>query len=382
MKAAWAAAVMVACGPRPMEPPSVVQHTVPVVTPAKPVSRVHVPRPDIPEVLAILPDLTEQLRWPLGVMDHPALEPRFAIAAALADPGIAWTELCARGVQHRTDPSHKDELAYLGAWCAAAAHDTDTAVRTLAPLEQSGNLTLATAVPLDLVNVLVADVDYGHADQLLSREHIRDPRVFDLLAAAYFEVGKSADSYQASFTARQLDPIARDDVTCHRTARLALIGPQAYRAQFIKELHERTKQKVVASVCSELAVSVPCMLEPVRQCDEYAKNHHILPDRTLLLYLYEGWPDGVRWASWLDYAWNVRHTWPAEGSDTLIGAALDAAVLAADCEPTALAGIAETSEHVALGMPSLADKAPWVRHLREDPRACAKFHDDWVASHR
>ena len=80
--------------PEPLSAPQVV-HQV-----ASTRSVVWVARPQI-DVEPLLPDLGEDLRWPLAMTDHPALEPKFAIASALAQPGIGWTDLCARGVQNR-----------------------------------------------------------------------------------------------------------------------------------------------------------------------------------------------------------------------------------------------------------------------------------------
>lgn len=377
---AAAAVVMMGCGARPEEP-------LPVVTPQPKPAPVHhewnpirVARPDLPDVAALVPDLTEQLRWPLTVMEHPVLEPRYPVARDLAVAGISWTELCERGVQNRRDPSHKDELAYLGAWCLAESHDTADAVRALAPLEHSSNLELSSAVPYDLVNVVVADVDYPHADKLFTDENLRDPMLWDLLAAAYFEVGKNVDSYQASKTAAQLDANSRMETRCRRIARLAMLG--SLKPLYLDELADAAKQKIPDPTCVDLALRVPCAVDPAARCEPFLKTQHFVPWRAVLLTVYEEWPEVAGWSTWLDYAWKADHTWPAEGSLDLITAALDAAVGTADCELKPMEDISRGAFAMAIGIPALQAKAEWVHTMLVDERACHAFHDQWVASHR
>jgi hypothetical protein len=382
---AAAAAAVMACGAKPPEPlPAVTPQT----QPAAHASQLHiendvrVSRPELPDIAALVPDLTEQLRWPLTVMEHPALEPRYPIARDLADPGIPWTELCARGVQNRRDPSHKDELAYLGAWCMAEQHDTGAAVRALAPLQHSSNLGLASAVAFDLVNVMVADVDFAHADKLLTSENLRDPMLWDLLAAAYFEVGKNVDSYQASNTAAQLDGSPRMELRCRRIARLAMLGSAGQKSVFEDELAAAAKQKTPDPVCVDLALRVPCAIDPINRCEPYIKVQHFVPWRAELLAVYEQWPEVAGWSAWLDYAWKARHVWPGDGSLDLVNAAIDAAVGAANCESRPMEDLSRGADAIAIGVPALAAKATWVRTMLVDDRACHDFHDRWVDSHR
>jgi len=381
MRGLAAAAVVMSCGGRapeplpPLQPPRVhpVEH--------RPEPLVRVPRPELPDIAALIPDLTEQLRWPLSIMEHPALEPRYPVARVLAATGISWSELCARGVQNRRDPAHKDELAYLGAWCAAQAHDTAAAVRALAPLSHAANLELAAAVPYDLVNVLVAEVDVGHADQLLTGESLRDPRLWDLLAAAYFEVGKNSDSFEASSTAAQLDGSARMDARCHRLARLAMIGSEGQRSVFVDELADAAKQKNPDPTCVELALSVPCVLAPAERCEPYLRSQHYVPWRAQIVSVYETWPERASWKHWLDYAWKARHAWPADGGIELVNDALEAAVGASDCSAKQLEGLSRGADAIAVGIEALEPKAAWVRAMLVDERACRDFRDHWVQSH-
>ena len=381
----WAAAALLvmACAPRAAEP----LHE-PTERPTRPRTtgtplhefRTRVPRPELPDVAGLVPDLTEQLRWPLTVMEHPALEPRYPVARDLAEAGIAWTELCARGVQNRIDPAHKDELAYLGAWCLAEQHDTAGAVRALVPLSHSNNLGLSNAVSFDLANVLVADVDFAHADQLLSGDNVRDPLLWDLLAAAYYEVGKNSDSWQASSTAAQLDPNARMEVRCRRIARLAMLGTTGQRSVLVDELADAAKQKVPDPTCVDLALRVPCALYPANRCDTYFKSQHYVPVRAELLTVYEDWPYDAYSSGWINYAWQAWHAFPADGSLELVNGALDAAVGTANCEPRLLGDVSRAADAMALSVQALAAKARWVHTMRGDARACSDFRTHWQAT--
>jgi hypothetical protein len=380
----WAAAVVVmACAPRavePLHPPTERKKPPqPSGTPLYEV-RTRVPRPELPDIAALVPDLTEQLRWPLTVMEHPALEPRYPVAGDLAVPGIAWTELCARGVQNRIDPAHKDELAYLGAWCLAENHDTAGAVRALVPLQHSNNLALSSAVSFDLANVLVADVDFAHADQLLSGDNVRDPLLWDLLAAAYYEVGKNSDSWQASSTAAQLDPNARMELRCRRIVRLAMLGSPEQARMFLDELADAAKQKVPDPTCVDLALRVPCALDPASRCDTYLKIQHYVPVRAELLAVYEEWPGDAGSSAWIDYAWKAWHAFPADGSLELVDAALDAAVGTSDCERPRLENVSRAADAMALNVQALAAKATWVRSMLADTHRCADFRAHWQAT--
>ena len=383
MRVAAAAAVLMACGAKPPEPlPVVHPEPHPVVTPsARGAWVVHVPRPDLPDIVTLIPDLTEQLRWPLTVMEHPALEPRYPVARDLAVAGISWTDLCARGVQNRTDPSHRDELAYLGAWCLAEAHDTAGAVRALAPLRHSSNLELGSAVPFDLANVLVADVDFEHADLLLSGENVRDPMLWDLLAAAYFEIGKNYDSYQASSTAAQIDANARMDARCRRLTRLAMLGSVGQRSVFVDELADAAKQKLPDPTCVDLALRVPCAIDPEDRCEPYLKSLHLVPWHEQILSVYEQWPYVAGPGEWLDYAWKARQVWPADGSLDLVNGALEAAVGAANCNRRPMEDASRAADAIAVGVPDLKPRAEWVHTMLVDERACEEFHNHWALSH-
>src|SRR5664279_442552 len=91
--------VLVGCGAKPAEPLSTPARIAPPEIEAPtPGSRIAFSRPSI-DIAVYLPDIAQYGRWPLTLSEHPALEPHFDIAGALADPGISWTDLCARGAQ-------------------------------------------------------------------------------------------------------------------------------------------------------------------------------------------------------------------------------------------------------------------------------------------
>jgi hypothetical protein len=371
--------VLAACGAKPPEALPAVEHSAGPPVHHRAVSRwTHVSRPDLP-IEQDLPDLTEELRWPLSVMEHPALEPHYPIASVLAAPGITWTELCARGVQHRLDPSHKDELAYLGAWCDAAKHDAQAAVTALAPLVHSSVMGIANAVPLDLAFVLCGTDDAEHADQIMRGLGIRDPHIWDLLAASYLEVNKNRDAVYATSTAMQLDPNASDALACHRLTRNLMLGSSGYRDAWLKELTDRAAHKAPAAVCVELARQVPCALE--RDCVAYFKSKNIEPRKLALIDLYEHWPSHGDRDRWIDTAWRARRTWPANGSVELIRAALEAAVATTPCTDPRMEDVDRAADGQVAGVASLRPIADWVHTMLLDERACEAFHDRWRMTH-
>ena len=145
MKIGFALMVMVGCGAKPAEPlekPTPLAHELQVSTPVPsgavpsfaasgeetPVAMI--PRPAL-ETLLEPPDVTELGRWPLTIAEHPALEPHFDIAAALAAPGITWTDLCARGAQHRHLATQQELVTYLDAWCSVIPGHYGSAIATL-----------------------------------------------------------------------------------------------------------------------------------------------------------------------------------------------------------------------------------------------------------
>lgn len=384
---AAAAAVVLGCGgAKPAEPLPAVREKAHPGMPAHPGpglgKPVRVPRPEL-AIAEPKPDLTEEPRWPLTIMQHPALEPQFNVAGALADPGISWTELCARGVQHRHDPARQDELAYLGGWCAAEQHDVQLAVRDLAPLMRSPVPGIANGAPFDMVNVLVQSEDADHATQILADQQLRDAHLWDLLAAAYFEVGKNDDALSATTTAMQLDPHPAPAATCHRLARAVLLGPESVRQLLLEQLtatvHDR---KHVDPTCEYLAAAIPCVLG--LDCYKYYANQNLHGDEVYLALLYEKWNTPHDWSGWIDYAWSAFHLVPATGSKELTLAAIDAAVVSGECNDLELASLVTAVDAMhATGTKEtwLMPKVSWVHALADDRAKCTAFRAQWLAAH-
>src|SRR5450755_4409035 len=114
----WLVVMVLGCGAKPAEPlstPEPISHPHEIVVLAA-------PRPAI-DITDTTPDLTPYGRWPLTVAEHPELDPHFAIAEALAQPGITWQDLCARGAQFRHMSQNAELGDYLAAWCSVAKED-------------------------------------------------------------------------------------------------------------------------------------------------------------------------------------------------------------------------------------------------------------------
>ena len=356
---AAAAVVVLGCGGgKPAEPLPVVPEKAHPGMPAhlsaglgKPA---RFPRPEL-AIAEPKPDLTEEPRWPLTIMQHPALEPQFNVAGALADPGISWTELCARGVQHRHDPARQDELAYLGGWCAAEQHDVQLAMRDLAPLMRSPVPGIANGAPFDMVNVLVQSDDADHATQLLADQQLRDAHLWDLLAAAFFEIGKYNDALSATSTAMQLDPHPAPAATCHRLAREVLLGPESVR-QLLREqlaalVHDR---KHVDPTCEYLAAAIPVrsrrrLLQVLREPAPARRRR--LPRAAVRAVEHSARLVG------LDRLRVERDIYSSRpGRSELTIAALDAAVVSSECKDLALAAVVTAVD---------AMHAPGTQHLTD-----------------
>ena len=114
---------------------------------------------------------------------------------------------------------------------------------------------IASAVPFDLANILVDSQDAEHADQLLSDEGLRDPHLWDVLAASYFEVGKDGDAVHATSTALQLAPREAPATTCHRLTREILLGSDALGELVRKDLDRLSLGRAPDPTCIELAAT-------------------------------------------------------------------------------------------------------------------------------
>jgi hypothetical protein len=385
---AVAAAVLAACGARPPEPLPVVP---PVARPAPtqtvlPISKqsdfVHVAPPPMTMAIPEPPDMSEEPRWPLSIMDHPKLEPHHDVAGVLAEPGVTWTELCARGVHKRRDPSHLDELQYLSAWCAAEHNDVRTAVSTLAPLLHSVVPEIASAVPIDLANIIVQSQDADHADQLLSDEGLRDPHLWDVLAASYFEVGKDADALHATSTALQLASGGPLAPTCHRLARELLLGSEALRELVRQQIDDPRNGWTTDATCVELRANLDCSQR--HECEEYYVAKHIDPARVVLFGLHEKWNRLRDWSGWLDLAGTANHYASSDPVAVELSLqALDAALVSSNCGEKALNDIGRVAYAMSAGGAATAfkERSDLAFRFLHSMTDCSSFRDRWLAAH-
>jgi hypothetical protein len=197
-----------------------------------------VPRPFV-DLGILVPDFHDELRWPLTPMNHPAMEPKFPIAQAFAQPGVGWLDLCGSGITNRYGKD-KELLSYLRGWCKAVDGDTDAACSNLVPLIKSTTPRLEVAVRNDLANILAQ----GHADKAehYIRVHsIRDVGLLDLLAANYVEVGTAQDALAINRNAIDSDDYANAETKCMRwTRHIVLSGDKS--SLLIKQIEGLAKQ--------------------------------------------------------------------------------------------------------------------------------------------
>lgn len=344
-----------------------------------PISRVSEPVPEhrriipVPERPAFdpdiyLPDTAPILRWPLTVSSHPELTPQFEVAAALAEPGLDWIALCRLGAHRRQAGSKlRDQVAYLGAWCAVGDHDIDTAIARFAALTRSVVNDLAPAVRADITNVLV---DHGTADdalRLLSKHRIRDLEVLDLLAATYLDFGKLDDANVINELAIQRDDVNRAN-RCRRQARRVVMNPAQYRPDVNSGLLLFDEPKEADRTCDRLEAELACWLRPKRDCEPYFKASGVDPRTQLMIQAHESWPTGPRNGfSWLwtaDYAINAG-TVPRAYDFAVL--ALETAVRTEDCSEW----IDKAVQHRARLLLSVHDRPTGfeqrLRILAEDP---------------
>jgi hypothetical protein len=382
MRVVVVALVLTACASRPAQPPHAPAPRVQRAGTRAAIStplRIRAPRPDV-SFPDLVPDLAEEPRWPLTGMQHPSLQPSFDVADALAEPGIGWMELCARNVDRRRDPAHRDELLYLAGWCAASRHDAAAAVALLAQVRGSAVPGISRGVGFDIANILVDTQDAEHADQILVAAQLRSAELYDLLAASYFEIGRNDDSVQATSAALQLDARRAPAATCHRLARVALLGPEASRGFDVDELSSAAHAKQPDPVCVELAAEVSCVVDPAVRCHDYEALHHVDHGVQLLAALVEHWREPRDWRGWLDVALDIHRQGPQPQTLEMESGALDAAVVGSECKEHELRSIADRMDQTAAmaHAPGLATRIEWARSLWRDPDECTKFRARWL----
>lgn len=328
----WLAVAVVAamaCGPKaaePLEPPN------PPGNSAKPRKQtkqstyiVDVPRPEI-DMSPYLPDFHDDLRWPLGGMAHPKLEPAFPIAISLASPGVGWMDLCSMGAQNRHLGRDQELQSYLRGWCRVLKSDVDGACKHLVPLLGSVTRGLATAVRTDLANILVDVRGIDKVEHWLNTHNIRDVATLDLLAASFVELGDVDAAQVINQRALDSDYPAPAATKCHRLVRsIVLAKHNDLAAQ--KQLESLALAKVPNEVCVELHEAVVCAQKS--WCWGYHKRHHIAVEANRLLGIYAQWPHGgVSYHRWYEIGSSAIDTARLHGGGELVVTAFEAALRA------------------------------------------------------
>lgn len=290
-------------------------------------ARVTAPRPDV-DVSQILPDFQEELRWPLTTMEHPSMEPRFAVAAVFADPGVSWLDLCRRGVQNRTIAGpNRDELDYLRAWCSAATGDIDAACATLTTLKTSPVLGLAPAVRIDLANIIANAGPAERAEHLLTANKINDPQILDTLAATYIEVGAEHDGYEINRRAMETDFQPSSELRCRRLLKDILLSDSGERdvsAQALTNL--ATTPRFPDPTCLRIYHAWTCVKDARDGCSNYLHDRGADYRWNDVLRVYRGWPPGpATLGTWLRLADDLQFAVNVPASLPLLVAALVAA---------------------------------------------------------
>ena len=285
--AAWV--VVVGCGAKPPEPLRDPEGTTELAANhyrhlalAQEVGR---PRLDISP---FIPDPSAYGRWPLTVAEHPALEPHFDIASALAQTGITWLGLCERGAQHRNLGSKQNLSRYLEAWCDVAKHDTEAALYELGTLKSSAIFELADATKFDTANILVEQVTGSEVEQLLRRSNLLDVRIADITAAAYFEAGHREDAYSVNLLATALDRDPHESVACERMARGIVDADPLVLGDLVRDLSARAKA-TKSGVCNRYAHEMACWYTPA-SCEPYFADQQLSPEQLRLFEAYQQWP--------------------------------------------------------------------------------------------
>jgi hypothetical protein len=270
-------------------------------------------------------DPTEYVRWPLTGNQHPALEPAYAIAAAFAQPGISWLDLCRLGAQNRRGGGSADQLEYLRAWCSVANRDARAAVARLAPLLRSGVLGMPAAVRIDLANIVVDTGVGDEAESLLARAQVDDLAVLDLVAASFAEVGRTSDALIFAERALAVNDRKRPLDHCMRLTRRALLVNPGSRMRTIQDL--ASFEDVPG--CAKLLHELKCWHAGI--CDQYLIEHGVSEERLDLGDVYRNWPTpSSATKDWLSAARRANYTM-ADGADDAAVSALEGALRSATC---------------------------------------------------
>jgi hypothetical protein len=327
-KAIWLVVAVLGCG-APRQPPAP-RATPPVERSVASRPAAHVAPPSegtasdhpMPSALTNLAfDVQEELRWPLTPGMHPVMEPAYPIAPIFADSGVGWADLCARGVQNRSAPSiSREHLSYLRGWCHAGNRQVDRALDELGPLRHARVPRLAEAVRIDIANILAGAGPADQAQKQLARANIDDLAVYDLLAAAYVEVGSTADASELNDQALDggyggTTPAAR----CHRLARRIALqrDPSARPSKAdLSSLGESGDRE-----CQRLRAHLQCSI--ARQCEDWVKELGVPHDTVFLFDTHYLWSEAARGReSWRSVMERALMALPVPGAEDVAIAAL------------------------------------------------------------
>jgi hypothetical protein len=351
--------VWVGCGAKPAEPLSTPEPVAPPHIEAATPSQIAFQRPSI-DIATYLPDIAPYGRWPLTLSEHPALEPHFDIAAALADPGITWTDLCARGAQHRKMSSKQELVDYLDAWCSVVKDDLTTAISKLGGTRHATTLGVIQALKLDVASIAAEHGSAHDLESFLRSGGFLTTDQVDLVAAAYNEIGKLDDAAEANQLAAAMDRSANEAVTCKRMLRTIADTTGAAREDAVAELRDLAKPRKELDQqrrlrCVDAYAEVQCW--QLDDCTNFwgmrqwtSENGVLLPQDEALHRLLDGyrrWPETPQTASsWLAVAKRLELAWPPRDKFELILPALELSLRASQCDTRLLASLEVYAGHL------------------------------------
>jgi hypothetical protein len=357
MKSWVVVALVVGCGapakPEPLESPTPLDRPHEVTS-----LEARAPKLDLQDYT---PDISEYGRWPLTVAEHPELEPHFAIAEALAQPGITWQELCARGAQQRLMASNADYGEYLAAWCSVAKDDTHDALFRLGNLHRS--LRLRAAIELDATAIVVANLDGGAVEGELRRANLLELRIVDRVSAAYFEVGKLDSAEDLNRLAKQMDRTPNAETSCAR--HLRAIADGGHDATLEVEILAHLPAPKVPSRCETLAEELVCWTGKRCATENYGalKREAV----TNLVRARSLWPTGYAgFQSWYAVAELASRAWPVDKAWELAVPALELALRTSRCRAPDLHTLQILARFLSF-MPDLDSNAPSMSAAERTP---------------
>ena len=317
---------------------------------------VTVPRPDV-DLSALAPNLDGELRWPLSASAHPALDPHFPIADALAEPGVSWTELCRRGVQDRHLPTDEGwvRTVYLHAWCFVADHDVEQALDYFTTAIDNGILgQIALDARLDVASVLAETGNADTALHLLAKHPKIGHDELDILAATYLEINRPDDARDVNHEALEYTQV--EPARCHRELREIALADPADRERLVRVF---ARHPTSDAVCTELRSLAACWANPAHACHDYLVRRQLDLRALALFEVYFAWPTGPQSTKgWSMLAQLAIDAAPLDGAVQLAIVALEAARRTSGCTQVALHRVADQAQVLAHELTVSPELAP------------------------